>query len=312
MTANTPTQTYDRSQPTRAVDPPATSPGTGPGLGRLLGYAAVALGLTWAVWIPALMLLDAGAVPFVLLGAFGPAVAAAVMIRTEGGRVRSWLRRILILRLPARWYLAALTLPLLEPATVTTVAVVHGEPLALAELPARLPAVLAGFVVVLLVGGGQEEFGWRGYLLPRLQARVGALSASLAVGVLWAVWHLPLFTFGMPGYTYENVPFLVYLPLLMAASVAFTWLFNHTSGSVVPVMLLHAAFNSWDNLTPLPASVPLDGQVEATAQVALVGVYALLAVALVLTAGRRLGAPPSDRQAPTIDRPQATSGQSGA
>lgn len=283
----------------------------GPGLGRAAAYAALALALTWAVWIPALTLLGDDGVPFVLLGAFGPAAAAAVMVRREGGRVRSWLRDHVRFRLPARWYVVAVALPLVEPVTVAIVAAVSGTPLSFAELPARLPAVLVGFVVVLLVGGGQEELGWRGYLLPRLQARVGALGASLAVGVLWAVWHLPLFTLGMSGYTYEHVSFLVYLPLLTAASVVFTWLCNQTGGNVVPVMLLHAAFNSWDNLAPIPASAPPAGEVETVMQVAVAGVYALLAGAVVAATGRRLGAPPVGAGAPTLERPRATSGKNG-
>lgn len=266
----------------------------GSGLGRIAVYAVLAIGATWAVWIPALTLLGEQAVPFVLLGGFGPAVAAAVMVRAEGGRVRTWLRDIFRFRLPARWYAVALALPLLEPVTVTIVAAAHGMPVSVGELPGRLPAVLVGFVVVLLIGGGQEEAGWRGYLLPRLQARIGALGASLAIGLLWAVWHLPLFTLGMSGYTYEHVSFFAYVPMVMAASVAFTWLFNRTGGSVVPVMLLHAAFNSWDNLTPLPASTQLDSQVETLAQVAITGGYALVALALVMAAGRRLGARPAD------------------
>lgn len=267
------------------------------GLVRLAGYAGLAVGLTWAVWVPALTLLGEAGVPLVLLGAFGPAVAAAIMVRVEGGRVRSWLKRIFRFRLPVRWYVAALALPLLEPVTTTAVAVAHGAPLAVGELPARLPLVAVGFVVVLLVGGGQEELGWRGYLLPRLQAQLGPLAASVLIGVLWAVWHLPLFTLDMPGYTYESVSFLVYLPIVVAISVAFTWLFNHTAGSVLPAMLLHAAFNNWDSLTPVSEGVDLDARVELGMQVVTMAGYGLLAVMLIVLGGVRLGA----RTRPTIE-----------
>ena len=274
----------------------------------LLGYAALTLGLTWVVWIPALTLLGEAAMPLVMLGAFGPAIAAALLVRAEGGRVRGWLRDRLRFRLAARWYVAALTLPLLEPVVTTIVAVSHGASLALGELPARLPLVLASFVVVLLIGGGQEELGWRGYLLPRLQAQVGPLSASLAVGVLWAVWHLPLFTLGMSGYTYQSVPFVLYLLILVAVSVAFTWLFNRTGGSVVVVMLLHAAVNNWDSLAPVPASLQLDGRVELLSQLAVAVGYALVAVVLVWLAGTRLGA----HRRSTLEDTRATSEPAGA
>lgn len=264
---------------------------------RLAGYAGLTLGLTWVVWIPALTLLGEAGMPLVALGAFGPAVAAGLMVWAEGGRIRSWLRDRLRFRVAGRWYLAALTLPLLEPVSTTIVAVAHGAPVALAELPARVPLVLANFALVLVVGGGQEELGWRGYLLPRLQSQVGPLGASVAVGVLWAVWHLPLFTLGMSGYTYQNVSFALYLPILVALSVVFTWLFNHAGGSVVVVMLLHAAVNSWDSLAPLPGSLELGGQAELLSQVAVTVGYALVATVLLRTSGSRLG---TDR-GPTID-----------
>lgn len=281
-------------RPTDATPPQSTAaaaPDSGHGPGRLVAFAVLTLALTWAVWLPALTLLGAQATPLVMLGAFGPAVAGAIMMRAEGASIRGWLRRVLRFRVRKRWYAAALALPLIEPVVVGAVAAASGAPLTVAELPARLPYVLAGFVVVLLVGGGQEELGWRGYLLPRLQARVSPLLASVVVGALWAVWHLPLFVLDMPGYQYEHVSFAIYLPIVVSLSVVMTWVFNHTSGSVVLAMLLHAAFNSWDNLVPVPASVRLDGEVELLAHLGVAVAYGLLAVGLLVGSRARLGPP---------------------
>lgn len=257
---------------------------------RLASYALLALGLSWAVWVPALLLLGDGAVPVVMLGAFGPAVAAGIMVRREGGSIRHWLRRLAVVRLSARWYVAALTIPLVEPAVTTTVAVLDGATLDLGELAARLPLVLGGFVVVMLVGGGQEELGWRGWLLPRLQDGASPLVASLALGALWAVWHLPLFLLDMPGYADGGMPFGLYLPLVMALSTAFTWLFNRTGGSVVAVMVLHAAVNSWDGLAPLPEAHQLGSAAETIAQAGVLAAYVVVAAVLVAATRGRLGA----------------------
>jgi membrane protease YdiL (CAAX protease family) len=88
-----------------------------------------------------------------------------------------------------------------------------------------------------------EELGWRGFALPRLQARHGALRASVALGVVWALWHLPLFA--VPGAPQGQVPFSLFLAQAVALSVLFAWAYNGTSGSLPIVLLLHASVNTW-------------------------------------------------------------------
>lgn len=102
-----------------------------------------------------------------------------------------------------------------------------------------LPALFAGGVVL----GGLEEVGWRGYLLPGLQDRWSALTASLAVGVVWAVWHAPLFL--MSGTTQASTAFGWFMLQALGLSVVFTWLFNATGGSMLLAVLVHGALNAW-------------------------------------------------------------------
>jgi uncharacterized protein len=68
------------------------------------------------------------------------------------------------------------------------------------------------------------------------------------LGVLWATWHLPLFFF--PGADTENQSFPVYLLEVTALSVAIAWLYAKTRGSLLPVMLLHAAVNNTKDIVP--------------------------------------------------------------
>ena len=113
--------------------------------------------------------------------------------------------------------------------------------------------------VAIFFGGGPlgEEIGWRGFALPRLQARFGPLRASLILGLLWAFWHLPHFLTsaqrGGPGMSlsvlYFNLP--VFLVMVVALSIVFTWVFNRTEGSLFIAMLLHASINTFAGVTGL-------------------------------------------------------------
>jgi len=86
-----------------------------------------------------------------------------------------------------------------------------------------------------------EELGWRGFALPRLQARHSALAASLIVGAAWGIYHFPLFLLGSP-----TRPLALFLPFAIGSvimSIFYTWMYNGTGGSLLIVVLLHATTN---------------------------------------------------------------------
>ena len=141
------------------------------------------------------------------------------------------------------------------------------------------------YAVVLTLGGViggplGEEPGWRGFALPRLQAQLGPLAATLLLGVLWAGWHFPQFL--MPewadqngGVTAESVS--VFVATVMAICVIMTWIFNHTRGSILLVMIAH----SEREYVAGHARSDLSG--AATSDIAgLIG-FGIVAVALVVT-----------------------------
>ena len=99
--------------------------------------------------------------------------------------------------------------------------------------------LFATFAIVLLVpgfGGAWEEPGWRGYALPRLQSRRSALVAGLILGALIAGWHLPLMVAGQVAYSD--------VVLIFAGTIVFNWVFNNARGSVLIIMVMHAANNT--------------------------------------------------------------------
>jgi membrane protease YdiL (CAAX protease family) len=109
--------------------------------------------------------------------------------------------------------------------------------------------ILVNFVVILFTGGPlQEEFGWRGYALPRLQGRFNALVSSIIIGFMWGLWHLPYFFIGTElTYAYGIIPQIITAILL---SILLTWLFNNTGGSVLVALIFHNMFNLSNDMFP--------------------------------------------------------------
>jgi membrane protease YdiL (CAAX protease family) len=222
-----------------------------------LKYFVIAFAFTWLFWwlaalgardvIPALPGLTA-------LGAFGPLVAAVILTAQESGRagLRSLLSRVVRWRVAPIWYAVALLGPLAITlaAMVLEVAVLGVQPPSLGvligELPSTMLTILVNGVYMLIFVTLGEEVGWRGYALPALQARYSALLASLILGMVWALWHLPVFF--NPDTSYSNLPFFLFLPFIVLVAVLITWLFNSTGGSVLMAMLFHAVLNTADEL----------------------------------------------------------------
>ncbi|SFF42772.1 CPBP family intramembrane glutamic endopeptidase [Blastococcus tunisiensis] len=234
----------------------------------LLTFVLLAYGISWLLWAPAVLGVGGPAGTVLLAaGAFGPAVAAGLVVRWSGGSVRGWLQPLLRWRVPARYWVYALGLPVALFLSVNVVLALLGEQVHLDRLGAAAGSWIGTFVVVALVGGGQEEPGWRGFALDRLQARHSPLAATALLALIWGLWHLPIYGIGFVG------------PMLFA--VFYTWLWNRT-GSLLLCVALHGAFTpSLDHLVLVDDSLVVDASI--------LGVLVLAAVALVVLTRGRLG-----------------------
>ncbi|MDS0476899.1 CPBP family intramembrane glutamic endopeptidase [Natrinema sp. 1APR25-10V2] len=108
---------------------------------------------------------------------------------------------------------------------------------------ADLPAIGFRFLFTLFLAGALEEFGWRGFLQPRLQERRSELFAAVVIGIIWALWHASL-TVGGTGAGYESgeiTGLFIGLPLF---SIVMAWVYNSTRGGVLFVMLFHTMINT--------------------------------------------------------------------
>lgn len=241
---------------------------------QLVAFFVLAYAWSWAWWAP--LLLGAGGAVLLVLGGFGPFVAAGAVTWLAGEPVRDWVRAIVRWRAPARWWAWALGLPALLYAAVNAVLVALGREVDWSLALERTPVYLSGLVFVAVLGGGLEEPGWRGFALPRLQERFGPLRATALLGLLWGVWHVPLY--GPLGFA---VPFVL--------AFLYTPLYNRT-GSVLLCVLLHASFTpAQDHLVLLAADPVHTGLLDAV-DLVLFGTYAGAALLVVVLTRGRLGA----------------------
>lgn len=209
----------------------------------LVAFFVLAFVLPWAVWgttIAEQHGLIGWHVPSSLAFWLGLTIAAYVAAAVSGGApaVSDLLRRLVRVRVAWFYYAATLLLvPVLAGASVLMVSLFGvtarvGQDVSSAALPGVFALNLWLFLIT-------EETAWRGFALPRLQARMSPLGAALVLGLVWGVWHLPLFL--TEGTFQARIPFLGFMLSILATSVIISWLFDHARGSVLLAALLHAS-----------------------------------------------------------------------
>lgn len=238
---------------------------------RISLYLVLAYALSWSIW--PLVLMNPESSPMM---PFGPSIAAIVVATASGGRreLAALLRGLTHFRTAPRWYVAAVVLPAGILAATFGVALSQG-----ATVPqwdaSHLVQLLTTLATTVILVGLFEELGWRGFLLPLVQRRYGALAGSIAVAMAWVPWHLPELISDA-----SQRPVIQFVILLTAQSVLLAWLYNRTTGSLPVVILFHASFNSFAQFL----LVGLDGEHYQTAW----WVMAVLTSAAALVAARYL------------------------
>ena len=205
---------------------------------QLLTFFVAAFLISWVAWIPAFLAPSASsAVAFI--GLFAPALAALSTAAIYGGpsSARGILRRLAIARFPIGWALfSALIMPAIYLMAIAALRILKSSETGSLFSGNSPPFVAMSFVWLLFVTS-EEEIGWRGYALPRiLEQTEHPVFASLGLGFLWGIWHLPLYL--IPGQSAFPLPlFLLFTSL---QSILYTVVFIQTRGSLLPALLLHA------------------------------------------------------------------------
>jgi membrane protease YdiL (CAAX protease family) len=223
---------------------------------QLLAFTVLTYAVSWVIWWSMAMRNEsidttAGGVLNVVATA-GPSIAAVIVAAILGrGALRQVVSGFSRARVSLRWVLVALLLPqVLIVIAIAINVVAVGAPIPVVTV-AVIGSLVREFVRVLLLGGPlEEELGWRGFALPRLQARRTAFDAALVLGLVWGLWHIPLYFVPGTG-QYETARDAASLAFTIGAfvvwtiglSILFTWLYNETNGSLIVAILFHASVN---------------------------------------------------------------------
>lgn len=207
--------------------------------------------LSWIIWIPSILFIDSEhRQVFTLAGAFGPFLAAVVTVRFIYGKeqLKKWLKETFNFKIKIIYYLAAVVL------LPFGIAILH-------HLIFMMFGGKSGFtfdqswyiyfisiILTALLGGGNEEPGWRAFATRELVKKIHPVTASVVVSVFWVAWHLPLY-FG-EGWSGSDQPLHLFFIYAIPLSIILTWLYFKCRKGIIPVMLMHAGTNIIFNYFP--------------------------------------------------------------
>jgi CAAX protease family protein len=249
-------------------------------------YFLIAFSWSWLFWSP-LVLETLGIIKlpiprevFLLLAILGPLAGAIwVNYKQDGWQsVGRFFLRAIDIRIGWNWGLAIFLLPF----TIATLAFIilslvnhHPVDLSVWKTPWLVfPSILFQF----FIGGGEEEFGWRGTALDALQSKWSAFTASLVLGLIHSLWHLPLFF--IQSVTQYYMSFWIFIGVGFANSILFTWFYNNAGKKLFSAWLFHATLNASFGVFPLLPNAGNTNQTGFLIEGGLLWIWALVVLAI--------------------------------
>lgn len=226
---------------------------------RLFTFFVLAFGLSWVFFIPTFLVWLGIPTPVGgdgyngfagFISTFGPMLAAMILLGRDGGFRAAWglIKRGFDFRVKPVVLIAAILLPVGSAWLANSVVNITGADILPGSMvpedlgyPAAIWLVPA-FLSMMLFGGGQEEFGWRGYAQEPMQDRLGFAGSSLLLGAVWGLWHLPLWI--IPGDPHIFIPFVAFVLFTMAFSVQMLWLFQLSGYKLSVPWIMHGVQNT--------------------------------------------------------------------
>jgi membrane protease YdiL (CAAX protease family) len=228
-------------------------------------YILATFAWTWLFWGVGIMqgisMESSGGFLILLVGVLGPMVTGigfTYLTRSKTGRRDYWKRIVDFKRISAKWYLVIfLFVPALNILAALIDKLAGGIGAAWGEAALNvlsdplsiIPSILFASLIPFI-----EELGWRGYVLDRFQEKQNALVSSLILGVVWSLWHLPLFFVEgsyQAGLGVGTLAFWLFMVGIVPLNIPFTWIYNNTRRSTLAVILFHSMVNLTGELIAL-------------------------------------------------------------
>jgi uncharacterized protein len=215
---------------------------------------------SWIIWTPLVLgslkiipvsdkLLSILTIPVIMLGVFGPLAGALFVLHQEQGKGSSgkYLRSFLDLHLGWKAYI----IPIIIFGGSTFIAWFSPELFGEKRLHMLLPSIwifIPYLLLMIFLGGGQEEFGWRGYALPLLERKFGIWLANIILGTIHAFWHLPLWFITGTSQSYMN--FGGFILLIVGYSFILSWILKISGNRPFSGLFAHGLANAFIPLMP--------------------------------------------------------------
>ncbi len=215
----------------------------------LITFIVLSYILSWSTWIIS-ALGETSSTFLTWIGGFGPAIAAIILTAVLEGRIglTRLLSKVFVWKFNPILYLAAIGLPVLGTvAMIALYSLISRDLTPLQSLVNWLGFLGKNSVVLLLtlllglviVAG--EEIGWRGFVLPKLRTKHSDLIASLGVGLIWGLWHLPnLWPFHPKQ---DALDLILFMSDILVISILYTWLYINSRESILLVSMFHSAYD---------------------------------------------------------------------
>ncbi len=209
--------------------------------------------ITWLLWLPTVINSQWMDVPsiFLLIGMFAsftPTVIGLIMIKKEkGDQFKHYIVSRVKIGFSVKWLVIMMLFPLQSFLALIIVQKIDANYVVVNPISYIMAPLI--FLQILFIGGALgEEFGWRGYAFEKLQNKYGAFMGTLILGLLWSIWHLPLFF--MANTVQSNMPIWQFVLQNTTIAFVYTWIYNRTKGNMILMILLHAVLNTSAALFP--------------------------------------------------------------
>jgi CAAX protease family protein len=255
-------------------------------------FFACTYGLSWSLFAFGQA---TGIEPIMMLGIWGPSITSLLLTYKFYGKkgVKAFFARFKRVNIAWYWWVLLILLPATIHFTGRSIwqYFFDGEINPFFLKPQYwLQPILGSFIIA----GIGEEFGWRGFALPRLQKHFSPLVAILILGLFHSFWHLPTYWLGQG---IHNVPAWFVLAFALPWTVIFNWLYNKSGGSMIFAVAFHAISNASLSIVrfmPLESEVPISPElIRMTGlpidlggrYLAVVAMYWLVAIIIILAGG---------------------------